>query len=292
MNRLLQTIFLLALLPFLLLGESSSPRENPACKWTAEDYVANAFLQFRWAKKFFFDRYTWSGNERVLDIGSGDGRLTFLISQCTPFGDVLGIDNSLSMVSYASKTYEASSNLRFELVDAADLDFYSGNASIFDLVVAFHTLHWVENQRNVLAGIKASLKPGGKAFLRLTSKGWDPVQDIADELINSEKWRSQFAGFSDPIHRFSEEEYLCLVNEAGLRPIRIEDVVDDDVLPNIDVLMKQIKSWLPHVKYLSAQSQEEFLKDLATSYLTRVPPAENGSIHLYDCYLEVELAND
>lgn len=278
------------LFTYLLLFSSTAFALNHCGEnWIAEDYVANGLLQFKWAKKFLFDRYTWSGNEQILDIGCGDGRITNLIAKCIPSGKVLGIDCSMSMIHYAREKYCDYPNLRFELAQATDSFFYEDHVSQFDLIVSFHCLHWFEDQNAVLMGIKKSLKPEGKAFLRLTSKGWDPVQEVADELIKSEKWGLHFTTFKDPVQRFNIEEYSTLVRNVGLELIEIREAIENDLLQNPAVLAKQIKSWLPHIKHLPAEFQEEYLDDVVNAYLMKVPPKEDGIIHLYDCYLEVEL---
>jgi trans-aconitate methyltransferase len=281
---------LACLVPYLicfsnLVFANSSPSSE---QWSAEDYAQNGLLQFKWAKKHFFDRFEWSGHEQVLDIGCGDGRLTHLISKCTPFGNVLGIDNSPSMINYAHQNYTEFTNLSFVLEDATNAHFYKSLESQFDVIVSFHCLHWVEKQESVLLGIKKSLKPEGKAFLRLTSKGWDPIQDSADELIKSDKWKLYFSTFRDPIQRYSKAEYLSLIENANLQALRIEEVVENDVFHNIETLSKQVASWLPHLKHLPSGFQKEFLNDIMHAYLLKVPPNADGSIHLYDCYLEVE----
>lgn len=260
-------------------------------QWVADDYVANSLLQFKWAKKFFFDRFKWNGNEVVLDIGCGDGRLTQLVSKYVPNGSVIGMDSSESMIQHATQKYPAEifPNLSFELSHAANDGFYNKYNSKFDIIVSFHSLHWVDKQLEVLKGIKTALKPDGKAFLRLTSKGWDPIQEIADNLIITSKWQEHFTTFRDPINRFSKEEYQNLVNAAELIPLRIEEVFENDTLSSVETLSKQIKSWLPHIKHLTASLQSEFLKDVVTTYLIQTPPDEDGTIHLYDCYLEVEV---
>lgn len=293
MNNVFRKLTLACLVPYLICFSSPVFADNssPSEQWSAEDYAQNGLLQFKWAKKFFFDRFEWSGHEQVLDIGCGDGRLTHLISKYTPFGNVLGIDNSPSMINYAHQNYGEFINLSFVLEDAANVHFYKSLESQFDVVVSFHCLHWVEKQESVLLGIKKSLKPGGKAFLRLTSKGWDPIQDIADELIKSDKWKSYFSAFRDPIHCYSKAEYLSLIEDADLQTLRIEEVVEDDVLHNIEALSQQVKSWLPHLKHLPSEFQKDFLNDIVTTYLLRVPSNNDGSIHLYDCYLEVEIIN-
>lgn len=267
---------------------SQEVSRDAVTQWDADNYAENGLLQAKWAQKFFFNRYELSGCEHVLDIGCGDGRLTQAIAFRVQKGKVMGIDNSESMILYAKEKFGLSSNLTLEVVDAADSAFYERFAEAFDLVVSFHCLHWVAEQQAALNGIKIALKSGGKAFLRLTSKGWDPVQEVADSLIQSEKWSPHFISFQDPIHRYSKEEYIALVEQAGLQIVRIEEVFEDDFLASAELLGKQIKSWLPHLKYLPTDLQNAFLDDVVNHYLQLVPP-EEGRIHLYDCYLEVEL---
>ena len=74
------------------------------------------------------------------------------------------------MIDYARQKYAGLHNLDFELVDATDIQFYENFESQFDVIVSFHALHWIEKHKTVLLGIKKSLKPQGKAFLRLTLK--------------------------------------------------------------------------------------------------------------------------
>jgi len=55
------------------------------------------------------------GDERVLDLGCGDGRLTAELARCVPQGSVLGIDASDTMIEAARQ--RTSENLRFEVKD-------------------------------------------------------------------------------------------------------------------------------------------------------------------------------
>lgn len=209
--------------------------------------MENSLLQYRWAVKFFFDRYRWKGDEKVLDIGCGDWRLTKLISTYVPRGGVLGMDKSFSMISHARSAYpnQRFPNLDFLLSDATDAAFYQKFPEQFDLVVAFVSLHWIKEQKPILEGITTVLKPTGRAYIRLTSKGWDPIQEIADELAASSKWKNYFKGFVDPVQRFSVSEYTQIVQEAGFIPIRIEDVTDNDTLQSVELLAKQVKVGSP-----------------------------------------------
>ncbi len=254
------------------------------------EYNQNAQLQMGWADEFFLKHYHFKGDEHILDIGSGDGKITAKIAQAVPKGSVIGIDNSTSMLAKADKDYHQVPNLQFNLEDADNLSFYNKNANKFDLVVSFSTLHWVKNQQGVLDGIYQVLKPKGKFYVKLCSKGGDPIQDIADSLKFDPKYSDHFKNFVDPVTRFNEAEYQALLEQAKLKMISIKDTQEKDKVVNKEKLSKQLKSWLPHYHFLkltSPQLAEEFMNDTVNQYLKQYPANSDGTITLYDHYLEV-----
>ena len=89
--------------------------------------------------------------EHILDVGCGDGTLTLKIREAG--ADVVGIDNSLSMVGAArAKGIDA------RLMDAAELKF----AEAFDAAFSNATLHWVVDKERAARAIWFALKPGGR----------------------------------------------------------------------------------------------------------------------------------
>ena len=137
-------------------------------KWNAADYADNSSAQAKWGREII-SRLKLRGDETVLDIGCGDGKLTAALARQLPRGSVLGIDNSPEMVRYAAKSFPAAKfpNLSFKVCDARRLAF----ADKFDLVVSFSTLHWVKDHMPILRGIRRGLKSGGKALLQFGGKG-------------------------------------------------------------------------------------------------------------------------
>ena len=103
----------------------------------------------RWAEEAI-SKIRIKGNERVLDIGCGDGKITAYIASLVPEGSVVGIDNSAEMISFAQSKFPQLSwpNLSFQYGDATDLQ-YEGE---FDLVVSFASLHWILDHKPVLEG--------------------------------------------------------------------------------------------------------------------------------------------
>ena len=136
--------------------------------WSATDYARNSSAQFGWAKELI-QKLGLQGTERVLDVGSGSGRVTAMLAAEVPKGHVVGIDSSQDMVNLASGTYPPHDygNLTFRCVDARELCF----AGEFDVVFSNATLHWIHDHPTVLRGIRLGLKHAGRILLQMGGTG-------------------------------------------------------------------------------------------------------------------------
>jgi SAM-dependent methyltransferase len=144
--------------------------------------------------------------EHILDIGCGDGTLTLKIKEAG--ADVVGIDNSLSMVAAAK-----AKGLDARLMDAADLKF----AEAFDAAFSNATLHWVLDKERAARAIWFALKHdgrfagemGGQRNLSRLRRALD------DELVAR--------GFGPPTYAANwypaPEEFAAVYEQAGFKDI-------------------------------------------------------------------------
>ena len=97
---------------------------------------------------------------RVLDIGTGDGRLLALLQSNHPGMLGVGVDFSDVMLARASKRFEG--NQRVELVKH-DLTEPLSNVGPFDAVVSSFVIHHLEHERkrSLYAEVFDLLEPGG-----------------------------------------------------------------------------------------------------------------------------------
>jgi SAM-dependent methyltransferase len=110
---------------------------------------------------------------RVLDVGSGPGRLAVRLAQVAPRLEVHGVDIARSMVARATRRAERaglSDRVRFTVGDAARLPFPEAH---FDGVVSTLTLHHLKDPARALAEVHRVLKPGGEVW----------IYDLADGLL-------------------------------------------------------------------------------------------------------------
>src|SRR6188474_563268 len=109
-------------------------------KWDAEDYAKNSSQQAKWARELM-DRLALRGEEWVLDVGAGDGKVTAELAGRVPGGRVGGIDQSAEMVQFARERFAAAGNLQFRQMGAEKIEM----TERFDVVFSNATLHWVRD---------------------------------------------------------------------------------------------------------------------------------------------------
>ena len=97
---------------------------------------------------------------RILDLGTGDGRLLALLRLARPQAHGVGIDFSPAMLSAARKRFEGDAMVA---VVEHDLDRPISDLGRFDVVVSSFAIHHCTDQRkrSLYAEIFALLEPGG-----------------------------------------------------------------------------------------------------------------------------------
>jgi len=255
-------------------------------QWNPHDYEKNSSPQER-AADAVISTLELIGDEHILDIGCGDGKVTARISARIPNGSVLGIDSSSEMIDFARNKFPSSKypNLRFELADALSLSYDQE----FDLVVSFACLHWVKDHLSVLRGIKRSLKPGGIMVIQCGGRGAeDDIFALAREVIRGDKWSKYFQGYSNPHGVYGTEEYHAWLKEAGLEEIKVGVSARDMIFPGKAGLEGFIRTtWLSLTERIPEELRQEFISEMADRYLEH-KPIRDGLAYAGMGVLEVE----
>jgi trans-aconitate 2-methyltransferase len=264
-----------------------SPDPSPSFTWNAADYNKSSPAQQVWAQELI-EKIGLYGNERVLDIGCGDGKITAAIAEIVPLGMVTGIDSSTEMIRFAREHFPAHihPNLNFVRMDASHLAF----SEEFDVVFSNAALHWISDHRPLLAGIANSLRPGGRVLIQMGGKGnADQVFCVLKVLLENRRWGHYFAGFGFTHGFFGTAEYRLWLEESGLEPIRVELIPKDMSYLTRDAFAAWIRTtWLPWMARLPEREQPVFIEGVIDEYLARYPADANGEIHIAMMRLEAE----
>lgn len=255
--------------------------------WDPKLYSSNSSAQKNWGFELLA-KLNLKGNERFLDVGCGDGKLSADVAKSLPEGSVLGIDLSEEMITFARNHYpqEKFPNFAFMQANASELTFDSE----FDIVFSNAVLHWIKAPEAALKGFWKSLKPGGVFLAQLGGRGnAAEILKILDYMLENEKWSSYFRDFVFPYGFYGPEEYGKWLKEAGFSIKRLELISKDMALQGDSALFAWIAStWHPYIQQVPQELKEDFINELVTLFVKSYPPDGKGYVHVQMKRLEIE----
>lgn len=255
-------------------------------RWDATDYQHNSTAQQKWARELI-EKLEIKGNEKVLDIGCGDGKITAEIAEKLSEGSIIGVDISKEMIdlaigSFPNKNYK---NMIFKLCDASKLNFEEE----FDIIFSNAVLHWIKNHLPVIKGIRKALREKGKVLLQMGGEG--NAKDIINsvEIIKAQhKWRDYFISFDFSYGFYGKDKYESLLNEVGLQKNYIKLIDKDMTHKGKEGLKGWFRTtWFPFTNRVPEDLRNIFIEEVINNYLNKYPIDNNGSTHVKMVRLEV-----
>ncbi len=223
---------------FLLTGAYLNAETSYWKDEMVRSYVHHSELQRRWALSFLAPYLKKAnGDERILDIGCGDGKITADIAKFVPRGYALGIDLSNSMLEWARKQYH--------IVEYPNLSFQEGSflhtdiSDRFDWIVSFCSFQHCLDQKGALLEISKILKLDGKLLILVPAlNNW--AWNLAGSKVRAaSKWAFYWKDYI-PRKFQNEQGYINLLEETGFRIVKVETIQTMD--PFIDRC--EILDWL------------------------------------------------
>lgn len=238
-------------------------------------YRNNSQLQYALSLEILQNVFL-KGNETILDVGCGDGRITADISKCVPQGSVIGIDSSFSMISLAQNSFQNENypNLRFEKRTAEKA--YLPHP--VDLILLLNTLHWIKTPKQTLKRLVSFLKPNG-TLLILTYPKESPYWQFLEKTIHETRWLP-YAHLSAYKTILSTQEYLQTIEDIGLK---IEShSLEEKIATSFssEELYNYIKGWLKCYIRLPKHLENAFLETAVKNAQRYSLTKDNSTIQL------------
>lgn len=252
--------------------------------WKAEEYFQNSSSQKNAAADLM--KYVVIKNDdKILDVGCGDGKITAEIATKVPNGSIIGVDISPAMIEFAKETFPGNSfpNLLFFLKDAQNLNFNNE----FDLIFSFTTLQWIQNHNAFLEGAERGLKASGTLAITMPMGLPTTLEQAVVELISSPEWSSYFHEFNTGWNFVDDIKYGELLVSNRFIPIRLAVVPQKDIFPSRDVFEKFIGQWFPYLRPLPQNLKKTFLTQVVDRFLELESAFPNGEVHFKIRRLEV-----
>jgi trans-aconitate 2-methyltransferase len=222
-------------------------------EWNAEKYHNVSAPQQAWGRRVL-ERLPLTGNEHVLDLGCGTGRITAEIHDRLPRGYLVGVDRSSAMVEAATMWLsEHARGAGVVQADGAALPFRRA----FDAVFSGATFHWILDHAALFRSIITALKPGGRLVAQCGGAGNLALLRARADRLREEP---QFAAFYD---EWIEPWYYADV-ESTMR--RLAAVGFED----IDVYLEEAPT-----PFADAEAFREFIATVCVRHhLEPLPPPE------------------
>src|SRR3954462_10238554 len=184
--------------------------------WDGAAYQKLSEPQFRWGLAVL-ERLQLRGDETVLDVGCGSGRLTAELLDRVPRGRVIAADASPSMLAQA-RAQLAGFGERVEFLenDALQLDL----EQVADAVFSTATFHWILDHDKLFRVLFRALKPGGRLVAQC---GGGPnlamLKARADALASEVRFADFFRGWKQPWNYATPEQTAERLRAAGFQDV-------------------------------------------------------------------------
>lgn len=265
-------------------------RKVQAAKWNAADYAANSVVQQTWARELIAE-LNLRGDEHILDVGCGDGKVTAEIARHLPRGKAAGIDASPQMIAFAKNAFPASeiTNLKFQICDARKIHLKKFGGK-FDVIFSNAALHWVDDHEAILRGVAGVLKPGGRLIVSCGGKG--NAQDVFVALrpeMRLKRWREFFRTMPTPYFFYSPADYEKWLPKSGFKIQSLKLVPKDATYAGADGFSAWLRTtWIPYIQRVPENLREEFIAAVTARYVSKHPPNADGKIHVPMVRLEID----
>lgn len=236
--------------------------------WNAEEYREHSSVQLLAASELL-KQVQLTGKEKVLDIGCGDGKISAEISRKLTLGNIIGIDLSPEMISFAKKMFpkESYPNLEFLIKDASRLEFNEE----FDMLFSSFALQWVEDINSFFKGAYKSLKQGGNLVATIPLGISSALEKSIEEIISISKWSSYFRNFSPGWHFRTETEYKYLLSANNLKLKYFSLVQDETIFPSRKAFKTYVLQWFCYLNLLIPSLRPIFFKEIMDKYFEKEP---------------------
>lgn len=234
-------------------------------EFDGEKYKTASSPQKEWGKSLI-SKISLQGNEKILDLGCGDGYLAEQLSLLVPNGKVLGIDASVGMIKTAKQICR--DNLAFIHMDINNLHF----SNAFDIIFSNAALHWVKDHNLLLQNSYTALKAGGILLWDFGSNGnCSNFLDVIQKKITEDTYRDFFKNFEMPWFMPSKNYYEELIANIGFLNFTITEVNRDRYFSTSDEMTKWIDQpcIVPFMECIPDLYKNTFRKEVIKEMLER-----------------------
>ncbi len=242
--------------------------------WQADEYHQHSSVQHEAANQLL-QRIKFRGDEHILDVGCGDGKITATITVLVPNGTVLGIDISQEMINFARNTFlkDLHSNLLFLIQDAQDVSYFEE----FDIIFSSFALQWITDYPSFFKRIFKSLKPDGYLAATIPLGISEALDKAIDQTVSLQEWKPFFNKFSRLVMT-TEKDFAQLLSAHRFSPIEFTVIIQTAFFQSREHFEKYVVQWFSYLNPIPKHLKELFFQQVINKYLEIEPILGNGKV--------------
>ncbi len=221
----------------------------------ANHYRKHSSFQYQ-AVKEILDVIKIHGDETILDIGCGDGRITADLAIQIPEGKIIGIDPSPSMIELALSSFpkKAFPNMTFRKASAENFHF---DPCSVDIILMMNVLHWIRDPQKSFQNAFDALKPEGSFFILAYPKE-SCYWQFLEKTLKEDAWQSyEEKSVSKSI--LASQEYRQLLERLGFIMDTWFLIKEIAIYNTAKELHDYVKGWLNCFISMPPTQEEAFL---------------------------------
>lgn len=243
--------------------------------WNADVYHRVSSPQLDWGLPVL-ERLPLAGDETVIDLGCGTGRLTEKLIERLSRGRAVCVDQSSNMLTTAREylTPRHGHHVSFARADASALPF----AGVADAIFSTATFHWVLDHQRLFASLFGALKPGGRLVAQC---GGGPnlhrVHERCGRLMHEPAFAPHFSRWIDPWEFADAPTTARRLEQAGFTEIETSVHASPVRQPDAASYREFVEHVIcrPHLSHLPGASlQARFMERLTAEAAGDSPPFE------------------
>ena len=242
--------------------------------WNPKEYSSHSSAQITAALQLL-QQIKFQGDEQVLDVGCGDGKITAHIETYLKKGSILGIDNSQEMISFSKNSHPQINhpNLVFQVQNAECLNYEKK----FDIIFSSFALQWLNNPNSFFAGAYKGLKPSGRLIATIPLGISSSLETAVQQVTTSQKWISYFINFHQK-QLMKDIEYTNLLAANRFSLSLSSTVTQEVVFSSRKKFECYVLQWFPYLQTLPDSLKAIFFQEIIDQYLHLEPLLDEGKV--------------
>lgn len=238
-------------------------------------YIHNSDLQWRSTWQHL-SKFSFEETDKILDIGSGDGRHSAFLSMLVRQGSVLGIDPNPNMVSWAKKQYvqEEYPNLNFKQGDYIKNDVDGS----FDAITGFFSFHLIpiEDRDQAIKNLFEHLNPDGRIIMIIppdAEQSNPKYFQAIGQTLSSDKWKTYFSSKKGSFHWETEDKIRERFEKLPFATVEVEYVSSQDPFVDKVEFVNWILGTFDFPQRVPENLRRELVEDVLDKYVELDPSA-------------------